>query len=191
MAGKVRVSKPNSTDFDTTEFTPAPFHLEGRLRFEQGAEQVFAVVADHEKLDRWVPLVKDLSVTYPQLQPPHQNGVGVKRAMRLPGLGHFTEEVVYWRAPTCYAYRAYGKRFPMRDYLGVFLVETIADRRGLVIWRLYFNLHGYLKSHTFPAVLAMSVKHILGKLSKFIGGTEISISSGSNLMLSSEDAKYF
>ncbi len=175
------MSKQNSTNFDTTEFTPAPFRLEGRLRFEHGAEQVFAVVADHEKLDRWVPLVKDLSVTYPQMQPPYLNGVGVKRAMRLPGLGHFTEEVVYWRPPTCYAYRAYGKRFPMQDYLGVFLVEAFDDRYGLVIWRLYFNLHGYLKSHVLPPVLAMSVKHTLGRLSKLIGGTEISISSGSNL----------
>ena len=54
------MSKQNSTIFDASEFTPAPLRLEGCLRLEHGAEQVFAVVADHEELDRWIPQVKGL-----------------------------------------------------------------------------------------------------------------------------------
>ena len=160
--------------FDPTQFTNAPLQTEGWIRFTDPPVKVFALIANHEGMTAWLPLLKKVTVTHPQALPPGESMVGTTRTLKFQGGITLVEQVVFWNTPWCYAYDTQGKGFPLQNYIGLFGVVP-EKNGGTFVFREYFDAKGRVKRAVIPHGLVLPMRQAFKKLSKLIGGTELDV----------------
>lgn len=77
------------TPRDISWIAQAPISIEGRTTTTASPQQVFDVLADHERWPEWFPNVRSVEVTGPA------EGVGARRRVRVPG-AVVEEEFIVW-----------------------------------------------------------------------------------------------
>jgi len=167
--------------FDPKSLTTAPHQTEGWILFRESPERVFARVADHAAMGEWLPLVQDIRVSHPAPVAPGQSMIGTTRTITLKGGLSVTEEGVYWNPPYCYAYSSRGKLFPLKNYIGLCLVEPLDDTSGKLILREYFDELGPLPQAIVPHGVVAVFHQALGNLARLIGGTEYAMTAVSRI----------
>jgi hypothetical protein len=160
--------------FDPTQFTTARLQTEGWIRFTDPPDKVFALIANHEGMTEWLPLLKKVAVTHPQALPPGESMVGTTRTLKFQGGITLVEQVVLWKPPLCYAYDTQGKGFPLQNYIGLFGVVP-GKNGGTFVFREYFAADGRVKRAVIPHGLVLPMRQAFKKLSKLIGGTELDV----------------
>ena len=165
----------NIFGFDPTAFTNAPLQTDGWMRFTDPPEKVFAVLANHEGMTEWLPLLQKVTVTHPQELPPGESTIGSIRELTFPGGITVVEKVVYWNAPLCYAYDSHAKIFPFQNYIGLMGVEPAENGGGTFIFHEYFDLSGRIEQAVLPHGVVPPMRQALHKLSQMIGGTEYDV----------------
>jgi hypothetical protein len=160
--------------FEPTEFTNAPLQTEGWMRFTDPPEKVFAVLANHEGMTEWLPLLKKVTVTHPRELASGESTVGTRRELVFQGGLTLVETIVYWNPPLCYAYDTHGKVFPLQNYIGLMGVEPL-ENGGTFIFREYYDLPGSVQNAVIPHGVVLAMKQAFSKLSKLIGGTEYDV----------------
>ncbi len=63
-----------------------------------------------------MPLVQEITVSH--LVAPGESTIGTARAITFKGGLAVVETVIYWNPPYCYVYKAEGKHFPLKNYVG-------------------------------------------------------------------------
>ena len=89
--------------------------------------------------------------------------------------------MVYWNPPHCYAYKAEGKHFPLKNYVGLFAVEPAEAQSGRFIFREYFDDLGPIEQATLPHGVVAIFKQAMGNLARLIGGTEYAMTAVSHV----------
>jgi hypothetical protein len=167
--------------FDPTQYTTAPQQTEGWIVFRQSPEKVFARVADHATLGEWIPLVNEITVIHPRLVAPGESTIGTARHITMKGGLTIVETVVYWNPPHCYAYKGEGKHFPLKNYLGLFQIESHDDQSGRFIFREYFDELGRVEQAVLPHGVVAAFRQALGNLARLIDGTEYAMTTVSRV----------
>lgn len=167
--------------FDPTQYTTAPQQTEGWIDFRAAPGTAFARAADHAAMGDWIPLVQQISVTHPSPVAPGESTVGTARHITLKGGLTIVETVVYWNPPHCYAYKAEGKHFPLKNYVGLFAVEPADARSGRFIFREYFDEMELVEQAILPHGVVAGFKQAMGNLARLIGGTEYAMTKVSRV----------
>lgn len=81
----------------------APVRVEGRATSTASPDEVFAVLADHERWPEWFPSVRKVTVLGPA------EGVGAKRRVAIPG-GTVDEEFIVWEPGARWAFTAFAAK---------------------------------------------------------------------------------
>ncbi len=81
----------------------APIRIEARAESAAPPEDVFAVLADHERWPEWFPSVRKVTVLGPAA------GVGARRRVAIPG-ATFDEEFIAWEPGARWCFTAYAAR---------------------------------------------------------------------------------
>ena len=157
--------------FDPGRFTAAPLQTEGVVRFTGPPDAVFAQVADHLAMTKWVPLLKAVQVIQPGPLPPGQSTIGTTRVLTLRGRVTIEEEVVHWDPPHSYAYTTQGKLWPLWDYVGFMGVQPAAGGGGNFVFREYFGVDAPLRRFLVSRGIVMLGTRAVRNLSGLIGGT--------------------
>ena len=163
--------------FEPTQYTTAPHQTEGWIMFRESPENVFARVADHAAMGDWVPLVQEITVSHPHPVAPGESTIGTARHITVKGGLTIVETVIYWNPPPCYAYKAEGKLFPLKNYVGLFSVEPADAQSGRFIFREYFDEMGPVEQALLPRGVVGLFKQALGNLARLIGGTEYGVTT--------------
>jgi hypothetical protein len=164
-------------NFEPTQYTTAPQQTEGWIVFRQSPEKVFARVADHAAMGDWVPMVQAITVTHPHPVAPGESTIGTARHISLKGGLTIVETVVYWNPPYCYAYKAEGKLFPLKNYVGLFAVAPADAQSGRFILREYFDDMRPVEQVLLPHGVVAVFKQAMGNLARLIGGTEYAMTT--------------
>jgi catechol 2,3-dioxygenase-like lactoylglutathione lyase family enzyme len=81
---------------------PDNHRLEQRLRIAAPIDAVWAVVSDHEGMERWSGF-DEVALRLPGA--PERDGYGAERLLRRRGMGAVVEQVTEWQPPVGYRYR--------------------------------------------------------------------------------------
>ena len=158
--------------FEPTRYTSAPQQTEGWIEFREAPEKVFARVADHAGMEDWLPRSQQITVSHPHPVAPGESTVGTARHITMQGGLTIVETVVYWNPPHCYAYTAQGEHFPLRNYVGLFVVDASDGQSGRLIFREYFDQTNPVRQTLLMRGAVHFFQVALGNLAPLIGGTE-------------------
>lgn len=81
----------------------APIRVEGRATSTASPDEVFAVLADHERWPEWFPSVRKVTVLGPA------EGVGARRRVHIPG-SSIDEEFIVWEPGQRWAFTGYAAK---------------------------------------------------------------------------------
>lgn len=158
--------------FDSSKFTSARLQTEGWIRCTEPPERVFARLADHEGMTKWIPLLKQVTVAQPPGCAPGKSAVGTTRTLTFQGGITLVERIVFWNAPLCYAYDSKGDHFPLQNYIGLMGVEPAGDGGSTFRFREYFDVKGRVQQAVIPHGVVLMMRPAFHKLSELIGGVE-------------------
>ena len=167
--------------FDPTQYTAAPQQTEGWIDFRSAPEKVFARAANHAAMGDWIPLVQGITVTHPGPVAPGESIIGTARHITMKGGLTIVETVVYWNPPYCYAYKAEGNHFPLKNYVGLFAVEPADAQSGRFIFREYFDDLGPVEKAILPHGVVTVFKQAMGNLARLVGGTAYAMTAVSRV----------
>lgn len=160
---------------DVDAHTSAPQRAIAKAHFNAPPAVVFAKLADHENLNKWVPMIKHkVKVDHAGSRTPGQCDVGSKRVCNFGG-DILTETIKHWEDGSCYAYAvAPDKSSPAVDHLGVVTVESDGKNGSVVSWRQYFNPKPWsMKAKMMPFMMRFVLNKALKNLTKEFGGSVI------------------
>jgi len=157
-------------DLHVDSFTNAPERAMATIKVNANPEKVFAKLADHKNMNKWVPMIKhEVQVDHSKSETPNQNDIGTVRVCNFGG-DLLTEKIVYWRNNQVYAYSVTpGESSPAVDHLGVIMVEQTESNGSLVTWKQFFNPKpGSMKAKMMPFMMQFVMKKALKNLAKQI-----------------------
>lgn len=109
-------SAPATSDapFAIGDYTSAPLRLDMQVRFtNRSPATVFDVMGDPAQIQNWYVLAKDTVVDEQTTEDELQFEVDFIL------FGKVREEVMLWKPPQRYVYRAFGEHFPFKDYVSL------------------------------------------------------------------------
>ena len=138
-------------------------------------QTVFEKVSDHSKVHQWVPMIKCSLLNQFHSVGGNGDGDGSVQICHI-GSNYFTEKIVHWNPPHCYAYSIINGKLPLIDHLGVFTVDY--DRHdhlggSIVTWRQYFNVEDFSKSLIVFVMMEIMMKTAFNNLISEFGGENI------------------
>lgn len=125
---------------DVDRFTAAPLQIVLMARLDLAPEKTFELVS--RELPQWVAQIPHVAWDNSQSATAGQCGAGSVRQCAF-GKDHVVELIRFWQEGRLYAYSADPEKstapFPIKDHLGVFVVESDGHGGSLLTWRQYFN----------------------------------------------------
>lgn len=118
----------------TIEWTEtAPIRVEARAESSASPDDVFAVLADHERWPEWFPSVRKVTVLGPA------EGVGARRRVSVPG-STIDEEFIVWEPGSRWAFTgtAARPRFT-RSLVEDCRLEPLASGGTAISYTMYFD----------------------------------------------------
>lgn len=126
--------------FDVDQSTSAPLQIVLMARLNVPTDQAFDLVS--RQLTSWVAQIPHVEWDHKNSTTAGECGKGSVRVCAF-GKGKIVENIAYWKEGAIYAYKADGERstasFPIKNHLGVFIVESDGQGGSLITWRQYFN----------------------------------------------------
>ncbi|MFI5337333.1 MAG: SRPBCC family protein [Opitutales bacterium] len=155
------------------QLTVAPLQIVMMARVNLPPEQTFDLVS--RQLPQWVSQIPHVAWDNTHSAAAGQCGSG---SVRQCAFGHdqIVENIRFWQEGRLYAYSIDPEKstasFPIRNHLGVFIVESDGQGGSLVTWRQYFNrkfslmapMAGFGMRHVMKPALAKLVEQHGGEL---------------------------
>ncbi len=168
-------SAPVTSDasFSIGDYTSAPLRLDMQVRFtNQSPATVFDVMGDPAQIQNWYVLAKDTVVDDQTAEDELHFEVDFIL------FGKVREEVMLWNPPQRYVYRAFGERFPFKDYVALIEVEETAPNTGVLRWQQYFTeIEGEDNQRLHSVILPHLNEVSLQRLATLINGSDVSVVS--------------
>ena len=168
-------SAPATCDapFAIGDYTSAPLRLDMQVRFtNQSPATVFDVMGDPAQIQNWYVLAKDTVVDEQTAEDKLQFEVDFIL------FGKVREEVMLWNPPQRYVYRAFGERFPFKDYVAVIEVEETAPNAVMLRWQQFFTeIEGEDNQRLLSVILPHLNEVSLQRLATMINGSDVSVVS--------------
>ncbi|MBI2516458.1 MAG: SRPBCC family protein [Opitutae bacterium] len=127
-------------DFVVDQSTTAPLQIVLMARLNVPPVQAFDLVS--RQLTAWVAQI-------PHVEWDHKNSAAAgecgKGSVRVCDFGKdkIVENIAYWKEGSIYAYKVASEHstapFPIKNHLGIFIVESDGSGGSLITWRQYFN----------------------------------------------------
>lgn len=122
------------------QYTGAPLQIVLMARLNLAPEQTFDLVS--RQLPKWVSQIPHVDWDHSHSATAGQCAPGSVRVCAF-GQDQVVENIRYWQEGRLYAYSADPERstapFPIKNHLGVFIVESDGKGGSLLTWRQYFN----------------------------------------------------
>ena len=140
-APKLAVSERRIGDFRVDSVTSGRLQIEVKFALRGPQEKAFELVL--KDLGSWFKEIGNISWNH-ERSDKGPNALGPK-STRVCEFGKDTlyEEIAFYDPPHAYAYRIDMVRstakFPLKDHLGVFIVERGSGGESLITWRQYFK----------------------------------------------------
>jgi uncharacterized protein YndB with AHSA1/START domain len=153
---------------DVRDFTKAPLKSHKTIVINANASKVFEVLADHEGLRKWVPMINhEVVVNHEQSESKGGNGIGSVRVCNFGG-DHLTETIKFWDAGNVYAYSVReDKNSPAVNHLAVFQVTKLSVDVTQVTWAQFFDPKpGSMKGKMMPVMMRLVMAKALKNLKK-------------------------
>lgn len=144
----------------------APLRIDAAYALRAAPEAVFAVIADLQGIARFFPMIQHASVAHPR----GCVGEGSERVCSIRGMGKVRERIVWWREPVGYAYRAQGTLMPLRNHLGLIVLERMEAGGTRLVWRQYFDTRFGLLGWVFPWMMRRLMNRAIGNIARMTGG---------------------
>lgn len=122
------------------QFTGAPLQIVMMVRLDLPPEKAFDAVS--RQLPQWVSQIPHVAWDHSNSALSGQCGTGSIRKCAF-GKDSIVENIRHWQEGRVYAYSIDPAQstasFPIKNHLGVFIVESDGNGGSLVTWRQYFN----------------------------------------------------
>lgn len=126
--------------FDVSQSTTAPLQIVVMARLDVSPATAFDLVS--RQLTTWIAQIPHVEWDHASAATAGTCSQGSVRVCEF-GKGRVVEHIAFWEDGQVYAYRADPARsttkFPIKNHLGVFIVESDGQGGALVTWRQYFN----------------------------------------------------
>lgn len=150
-----------ATTFDPRQHTSAPLQIEKTHFIAAPIKAVWKVVADHEGMTQWMPMIKHVALV--EANAAGEWGEGCQRQCQF-GPDLLDETIVHWDPPYGYGY-AIGDMHLVRDHVAHL---SLSERDGgtEVHWRQYFRPNGnavknfVAKNIMMPGVMTRGLKNL-------------------------------
>lgn len=147
--------------FMVDTITHAPLQIEMSLRLNISQEKAFQLV--FRDLDTWFKQIDKIEWKNAESQGgANTPGLNSVRVCGFDG-NQLYEDIVYYDAPRAYGYvidlNKSTASFPVKNPLGMFLVQATGENESILTWRQYFNR----KFHPAALLIKFMVKNILMK----------------------------
>lgn len=125
---------------DVNRFTAAPLQIVMMARLDLAPEKTFELVS--RQLPQWVAQIPHVAWDNSHSATAGQCGTGSVRQCAF-GKDQVVEHIRFWQEGSLYAYSADPDKstapFPIKNHLGVFIIESDGQGGSLLTWRQYFN----------------------------------------------------
>lgn len=151
--------------FDSKKYTNAPKQIEITRMVKAPIEEVWKVVADHQGMTEWMPMIKHVNLVKPDVK--GEWGEGCERHCKF-GNDLLQEKIAFWDPPYGYAYMISDMHLVKDHIAHVHLTEKFEGT--LVTWRQYFYPNGNVakkwmaKNVMLPLVMKKGLKNLEKKL---------------------------
>ncbi|XLS30282.1 SRPBCC family protein [Flavobacteriaceae bacterium M23B6Z8] len=151
--------------FNVNKYTDAPKQLEITRLVRAPIEEVWAVVADHQGMTQWMPMIKHVNLVKPNPQGNWEEGC--ERHCKF-GNDLLKEKIAFWDPPHGYAYMIEDMHLVKNHIAHVHLIEKLNGT--LVTWTQYFHPNGnaakkwMAKNVMLPYVMKKALKNLEKKL---------------------------
>ena len=147
--------------FSVDSVTDAPLQVE--VSFELNLPQQEAFELMFSGIDSWFKQVSGVKWDHQNSSNgPDSGGANSTRTCGFDGKKLF-ETIAFYDAPNAYGYVIDMDKstasFPVKDPLGVFLIQAVGSDKSIVTWRQYFNK----KLHPLALVIKLMMKSVLMK----------------------------
>ncbi len=123
--------------FNKTAFTKAPQQLQFSRVVKAPIQEVWNVVADHQGMTQWMPMIKHVNLVKPNAE--GSWGEGCERHCQF-GSDLLQEKIVHWDPPYGYAYMIADMHL-VKNHVGyIQLTEKMEGTQ--VTWTQYFDPNG-------------------------------------------------
>jgi len=160
-ANVLPILERNIGKFSVDSVTSAPLQIEVKLKLNLSQDKAFKLV------------FTDLESWFKEIDSIFWDGTTSLAGVSNPGLNSFRvcgfggkklyEDIVLYEPPHAYGYVVDMKKstasFPVKDPLGIFLVESISENQCIITWRQYFRK----KLHPAALIIVPMVKNMMMK----------------------------
>ena len=150
---------------NVSKFTNAPQQVQKTKLVDAPIEDVWQVVADHQGMTQWMPMIKHVDLV--QANEAGEWGEGFERHCQF-GPDLLEEKIVHWDPPYGYAYMI-GDMHLVKDHLGH--IELKPTPNGTqVTWTQYFQPNGNFvkrlmaKNVMIPSVMTKALNNLNRKV---------------------------
>lgn len=150
---------------NVSKFTHAPQQVQKTKLVDAAIEDVWQVVADHQGMTQWMPMIKHVDLV--QANEAGEWGEGCERHCQF-GSDLLEEKIVYWDPPHGYAYMI-GDMHLVKDHLAhIELKPTLNGTQ--VTWTQYFQPNGNFvkrlmaKNVMIPSVMTKALNNLNRKV---------------------------
>lgn len=151
----------------------APLRIHTRYHIKSPPESVFGIIGDLEGITRFFPMIHHATV----LRSGANASEGNTRICYIRGMGAVHENIVWWQAPKGFAYKASGKLVPLKNHLGIILLEKHKDGGTVIEWRQYFDTRYGPLGWMFPTMMRLLMGKAIANIAKILGTTNSSMNN--------------
>jgi len=123
--------------FNPKDYTKAPKQLEVSRLVSAPIQEVWKVVADHQGMTQWMPMISHVHLVKSDTE--GNWGEGCERHCQF-GADLLQEKIAYWNPPFGYAYQIADMHL-VKDHVGHIALHE-KPQGTLVTWRQYFHPNG-------------------------------------------------
>lgn len=148
-----------------SEFTKAPQQIKKTHFIAAPIESVWQIVADHQGMTQWVPMIKQVDLVKEDRD--GHWGEGSERHCQF-GPDLLQEKIVHWDPPYGYAYMI-GDMHLVKDHLGHLQLSPTPEGTTIT-WTQYFQPNGNFlkrfmaKNVMMPNVMSKALKNLSKKV---------------------------
>ena len=153
--------------FNPLNYTDAPQQIRKTRVVDARIEDVWDVVADHQGMTQWMPMISHVDLKTPDAEGGW--GEGCERNCKF-GPDLLEETVVHWDPPSGYAYSIADMHL-VRDHVAHISLERVGEGKTQVTWTQYFRPNGFAAKAWFAKTVMMPwvMNKALGNLEARVG----------------------
>lgn len=156
--------------FAVHSITNAPLRLEGTFLFDAPPEEIWPRITDPNAIATWFTMITHGRMDHSKSSARGDWGEGSVRQCHTMGMGTLHETIKVYRPPHLVAYSARAWSMPIKNHLGVMMLERLPSDGTRLIWRQYFHYKGFVMRHVFPGMMITMMNRGMRLLQRDFGG---------------------